>query len=78
MGTPNYDFTRKFVPYERWRALSKHAQRITSLVAAREGEMIPGVGFIHPDGEERRKVIQADLARRARAERETKTKGAKL
>ena len=62
MGTPNYDFTRKFVPYARWKGLSKHAQRITSLVAAREGELIPGIGFIHPDPAERRRVVQADLA----------------
>ena len=36
------------MPYERWQALSPHAQRISRYAVCQEGETVVGAGFLHP------------------------------
>jgi hypothetical protein len=50
------------MPYERWRALSPHGQRISRYVALGAGEPLIGEGFIHPRRAAREEFRAVQLA----------------
>jgi Phytanoyl-CoA dioxygenase (PhyH) len=52
----------KSMPYERWKDLSPHAQRISRYIAGAPGEVILGAGFVDPRSAERQKFIANQLA----------------
>jgi ectoine hydroxylase-related dioxygenase (phytanoyl-CoA dioxygenase family) len=41
------------MPYERWKALSPHGQRISRFVMVGAGEEVVGAGYVHPRGKMR-------------------------
>jgi hypothetical protein len=47
--------------YERWRALSPHAQRICRYVVCDRGERVVGEGFTHPRAAERERYRAEQL-----------------
>ncbi len=50
------------MPYERWRQLSHHGQRICRYVMCGEGEAVIGAGFTHPRAKAREQYIQQQLS----------------
>jgi hypothetical protein len=50
------------MPYERWRTLSPHAQRISRYVVCDPGEAVVGAGYHHPRTVERERRRAAELA----------------
>lgn len=51
------------MPYEQWKALSPHGQRISRYVMCGEGETVIGAGFIHPKAK-MREAFKANQLRR--------------
>jgi hypothetical protein len=50
------------MPYERWQALSPHAQRISRYVVCDPGERVVGAGYHHPRTAERERERARELA----------------
>jgi len=46
------------MPFERWQALSPHAQRISRYAVCQEGESVVGAGFLHPKAKVREQFKQ--------------------
>jgi ectoine hydroxylase-related dioxygenase (phytanoyl-CoA dioxygenase family) len=50
------------MPFERWQALSAHAQRVSRYVVCGPGEEVVGAGFTHPRAKERERHVADRLA----------------
>ena len=50
------------MPFERWQALSAHAQRVSRYVVCGPGEEVIGAGFTHPRAKERERYLADRLA----------------
>ena len=50
------------MPFERWSALSLHAQRVSRYVVAGPGDEVIGAGFIHPRAKDRERYVADRLA----------------
>ena len=55
------EIIERSMPYEVWRDLSAHAQRICRFVTAGQGESVLGAGFTHPRARVREEHLQAQL-----------------
>ncbi len=51
------------MPYERWRELSPHGQRISRYVMCGEGETVIGAGHMHPRAKMREKYREEQFSR---------------
>jgi hypothetical protein len=51
------------MPYEQWRRLSSHGQRICRYIAATQGETVIGAGYMHPKAKMRDAFKAAELDR---------------
>lgn len=50
------------MPYERWRELSPHGQRISRYVMCGKGETVIGAGYMHPRAKMREKYKERQLS----------------
>jgi hypothetical protein len=55
------EIIERTMPYDVWRTLSPHAQRICRFVAAGPGEVVLGAGFTHPRARVREQHLQQAL-----------------
>ena len=51
------------MPYEQWKTLSPHGQRISRYVMCGKGEKVIGAGYIHPRAKIREAFKDEQLAR---------------